>query len=74
MWALWNKAIAINTWRAKVTQSRKEVGFMWALWYKAIAINTWRAKVANSINQTCPSCGNEERIHVAQILGVLHAQ
>jgi hypothetical protein len=54
--------------------SMKELGFMWALWNKAIVVNTWRAEVDNSINQTCPLCGNEEESILHKFLECCHAQ
>jgi hypothetical protein len=47
---------------------------MLTLWNKAITINTWRAKVDDSINQTCPLCGNEEESMLHKFWECCHAQ
>jgi hypothetical protein len=34
---------------------------MWVVWNKLalVVVNIWRVNVDDSINQTCPMCGNE---------------
>ncbi len=42
------------------THSKNEINFMWVVWNKLplVVVNIWRVNVDDSINQTCPMCGN----------------